>query len=86
MNIEGQGHFNLVFFKVLYICVYTRPRYKVSVHMTIGPLVFNAINISGYFVAWTIYTSQTDKFAPKHTIFFTSRQCAYQSYFGYFLV
>ena len=49
-------------------CVYTRPRYQVSFHRTIGPLVFNTINTSGYFVAWTIYTSHTDKFAPKHTI------------------
>ena len=67
-------------------CVYTRPRYQVSVHRNFSPLVFNAINTSGYFVARTIYTSQADKFALKHTILFTSRQCAYQSYLSYFLV
>ena len=35
ISIEGQGHF----FTVLYVLCFSRPRYQVSVHRTIGPLV-----------------------------------------------
>ena len=40
MSIEGQGHFFTIFFQVLYVLCFTRPRYQVSVYMTIGPLVY----------------------------------------------
>ena len=40
MSIEGQGHFFTIFFQVLYVLCFTRPRYQVSVYRTIGPLVF----------------------------------------------
>ena len=66
-------------------CAYMRPRYQVSVYRIIGPLVFNAINTSGYIVAWAIYTSHTDKFAPKHTIFYCTSVCL-SVIFSYFLV
>ena len=39
MSIEGQGHFFTIFFQVLYVLCFTRPRYQVSVYRTIGPLV-----------------------------------------------
>ena len=40
VRIEGQGHFCTVYFQVLYVLCFTRPRYQVSVNRTIGPLVF----------------------------------------------
>ena len=40
MSIEGQGHFFTIYFQVLYVLCFTRPRYQVSVYRTIGPLVF----------------------------------------------
>ena len=43
MSIEGQGHFFTIFFQVLYVLCFTRPRYQVSVHRTIGPLVLFSI-------------------------------------------
>ena len=39
---------------------YRRPRYLVSVYRIISPPVFNAINTSGYIVAWAIYISHTE--------------------------
>ena len=42
MSIEGQGHFFTIYFQVLYVLCFTRPRYQVSVYRTIGPLVFLA--------------------------------------------
>ena len=39
-TIEGQGHFFTIYFQVLYVFYFTRPRYQVSVYRTIGPLVF----------------------------------------------
>ena len=36
---EGQGHFFIYIFQVMYVLCFTRPRYKVSVYRTIGPLV-----------------------------------------------
>ena len=39
VSIEGQGHFFTVYFQVLYLLCFTRPRYKVRVYRTIGPLV-----------------------------------------------
>ena len=39
MSIEVQGHFFTIFFQVLYVLCFTRPRYQVSVYRTIGPLV-----------------------------------------------
>ena len=39
MSIEGQGHFFIINFQVLYVLCFTRPRYQVSVYRTIGPLV-----------------------------------------------
>ena len=41
MSIEGQGqgHFFTIYFQVLYVLCFTRPRYQVSVYRTIGPLV-----------------------------------------------
>ena len=46
MSIEGQGHFFTIYifslpyiFQVLYVLCFTRPRYKMSVYRTIGPLV-----------------------------------------------
>ena len=43
MSIEGQGHFFILIFQVLYILCFTRPRYQVSVYGTIGPLVNNLL-------------------------------------------
>ena len=40
VSIEGQGHFFTIFFQVLYVLCFTRPRYQVSVYRTIGPLVY----------------------------------------------
>ena len=40
MSIEGQCHFFTIYFQVLYVLCFTRPRYQVSVYRTIGPLVF----------------------------------------------
>ena len=40
MSIEGQGHFFTIYFQVLYVLCFTRPRYQVSVYRTIGPLVY----------------------------------------------
>ena len=40
MSIDGQGHFFTIYFQVLYVLCFTRPRYQVSVYRTIGPLVF----------------------------------------------
>ena len=39
VSIEGQGHFFTIYFKVLYVLCFSRPRYQLSVHRTIGPLV-----------------------------------------------
>ena len=39
VSIEGQGHFFTIF-QVWYVLCFTRPRFQVSVHRTIGPLVF----------------------------------------------
>ena len=39
MSIEGQGHFFTIYFQVLYVLCFTRPRYQVGVYRTIGPLV-----------------------------------------------
>ena len=36
---EGQGHLFTIYFQVLYVLCFTRPRYQVSVYRTIGPLV-----------------------------------------------
>ena len=41
MSIEGQGHFFTIYFQVLYVLCFTRPRYQVSVYRTIGPLVLS---------------------------------------------
>ena len=42
MSIEGQSHFlTLVFTGFVCFFASTRPRYQVSVYMTIGPLVLN---------------------------------------------
>ena len=42
VSIEGQGHFlALFFYRFCMLCVFTRPRYRVSVYRTIGPLVYN---------------------------------------------
>ena len=38
--MEGQGHFFTIYFQVLYVMCFTRPRHQVSVYRTIGPLVF----------------------------------------------
>ena len=40
MSIEGQGHFFTIYYQVLYVLCFTRPRYQVSVYRTIGPLVY----------------------------------------------
>ena len=39
MSIEGQGHFFTIYFQVLYVLYFTRPRHQVSVYRTTGPLV-----------------------------------------------
>ena len=39
MNIEGQGHFFIIYFPGLYVLCFTRQRYQVNVNRTIGPLV-----------------------------------------------
>ena len=39
VSIEGQGHFFTIYCKVLYVLCFSRPRYQLSVHRTIGPLV-----------------------------------------------
>ena len=39
VSIEGQGHFFTIYFQVLYVLCFTRPRYQVSVYRAIGPLV-----------------------------------------------
>ena len=39
----------------------------------------------GYIVVWTIYTSHTDHFTPKHTAFEHSAACL-SVVFSYFLV
>ena len=39
MSIEGQGHFFIIYFQVLYVLCFTWRRYQVSVYRTIGPLV-----------------------------------------------
>ena len=39
MSIEGQGHCFTIYFPGLYVLCFSRPRYQVSVHRTIGPLV-----------------------------------------------
>ena len=41
MSIEGQGHFFTIYFQVLYVLCFSRPRYQVSVYRTFGPLVLN---------------------------------------------
>ena len=41
VSIEGQCHFFTVYFQVLYVLCFSRPRYQVSVYRTIGPLVMN---------------------------------------------
>ena len=40
MSIEGQGHFFTIYFQVLYVLYFTRPRHQVSVYRTTGPLVY----------------------------------------------
>ena len=46
MSIEGQGHFFTIYFQVLFVLCFTRPRYQVSVYRTIDPLVDNVIRVS----------------------------------------
>ena len=41
MSIEAQGHFFTIYFQVMYVLCFTRPKYQVSVYRTIGPLVFS---------------------------------------------
>ena len=38
-SIEGQGHFFTIYFQVLYVLYFTRPRHQVIVYRTTGPLV-----------------------------------------------
>ena len=40
VSIEGQGHFFTIYFQVVFVLCFTRPRYQMSVYRTIGPLVF----------------------------------------------
>ena len=40
MGIEGQGHFFTIYFQVLYVLCFTRPRYQVSVYRNILVLWF----------------------------------------------
>ena len=39
VSIEGQGNFFTIYFQVLYVLYFTRPRHQVSVYRTTGPLV-----------------------------------------------
>ena len=39
MSIEGQGNFLTIYFPGFVCFGFSRPRYQVSVYMTIGPLV-----------------------------------------------
>ena len=41
VSIEGQGHFFTIYFHVLYVLCFTRPRYQVSIYRTIDPLVLS---------------------------------------------
>ena len=38
VSIEGLGYHFTIFFQVLYVLCFTRPRYQMSVYRTIGPL------------------------------------------------
>ena len=50
VSIEGQGHFFYhIFFQVLFVLCFTRPRYKVSVYKTIGPLVLFSSQIIKFY-------------------------------------
>ena len=40
MSIDGQGHFFTIYYQVLYVLCFIRPRYQVSVYRTIGPPFF----------------------------------------------
>ena len=43
---EGQGLFFTIYFQVLYVLCFTRPRYKGSVYRTIGPQVFSSVSVT----------------------------------------
>ena len=54
MSIEGHGHFFTTYFSDFVCLSFTRPRYQVSVYMT---LVYNIYGRDGHLgnVTWTIY-------------------------------
>ena len=55
MSIEGQGHFLTLFFQVLYVLCFTRPRYQVSVYRTIGPLVYTNVTVMDFVWKMKVY-------------------------------
>ena len=63
MSIEGQCHFFTIYFQVLYVLCFTRPRYQVSVYRIIGPLFcfYFTVNLFSLFnqCAMHVYEANT---------------------------
>ena len=75
MSIEGLGHLFSIYFQVLYVLCFTRPRYQVSVYRTIGPLVLISVLKHRFWVLVEAVLTSTHNLSNNIYQTFSSENC-----------